>query len=71
MFPSGVTELLQREYQITVAGPSTMAALLNARRWGFPHAGDPSARRGLDNFKVAKTEFGKFGAACSRWQPAT
>ena len=27
---SGVTELLQREYQITVAGPSTMAALLNA-----------------------------------------
>ena len=27
---SGVTELLQRDYQITVAGPSTMAALLNA-----------------------------------------
>ena len=27
---SGITEVLQRDYQITVAGPSTMAALLNA-----------------------------------------
>ena len=32
---SGVTELLQRDYQITVAGPSTMAALLNALQMGF------------------------------------
>ena len=32
---SGVTETLQRDYQITVAGPSTMAALLNALQMGF------------------------------------
>ena len=32
---SGITEVLQRDYQITVAGPSTMAALLNALQMGF------------------------------------
>ena len=31
----GMTETLQRDYQITVAGPSTMAALLNALQMGF------------------------------------
>lgn len=31
----GLVEALQREYQVNVAGPSTMAALLNALQMGF------------------------------------
>ncbi len=31
----GLVETLQREYQVNVAGPSTMAALLNALQMGF------------------------------------
>lgn len=31
----GLVEVLQREYQVNVAGPSTMAALLNALQMGF------------------------------------
>ena len=32
---SGITETLQREFSVTVAGPSTMAATLNALQMGF------------------------------------
>ncbi len=32
---SGLLEVLQREYQVNVAGPSTMAAMLNALQMGF------------------------------------
>ena len=32
---SGLLEALQREYQVNVAGPSTMAALLNSLQMGF------------------------------------
>lgn len=31
----GLVEVLQREYQVNIAGPSTMAALLNALQMGF------------------------------------
>ena len=31
----GMVELLQRDYKVNIAGPSTMAALLNAIRMGF------------------------------------
>lgn len=31
----GLLEILQREYNITIAGPSTMAAMLNALQMGF------------------------------------
>ena len=31
----GLVEILQRDYQINVAGPSTMAALLNSLQMGF------------------------------------
>ena len=31
----GLVEVLQREYQVNVAGPSTMAALLNSLQMGF------------------------------------
>lgn len=32
---SGLAERVQREYKVTVAGPSTLAAMLNALRMGF------------------------------------
>ena len=31
----GMVETLQREYNVSIAGPSTMAALLNALQMGF------------------------------------
>ena len=66
---SGVTELLQRDYQITVAGPSTMAALLNALQMGFrtlaiqKRSGEVWAILG-----AVKTEFEKFGAGLQQMQ---
>ena len=53
---SGVTELLQRDYQITVAGPSTMAALLNALQMGF---------RNPDDHRFLRTCAQRFGAVYS------
>ena len=32
---AGLLEVLQRDYQVNVAGPSTMAALLNSLQMGF------------------------------------
>ncbi|PWM59034.1 MAG: DNA recombination protein RmuC [Subdoligranulum variabile] len=66
---SGVTEILQRDYQITVAGPSTMAALLNALQMGFrtlaiqKRSGEVWAVLG-----AVKTEFEKFGAGLQQMQ---
>ena len=31
----GLVEVLQREYKINIAGPSTMAAMLNSLQMGF------------------------------------
>ena len=66
---SGATEILQRDYQITVAGPSTMAALLNALQMGFrtlaiqKRSGEVWAVLG-----AVKTEFEKFGAGLQQMQ---
>ena len=65
----GVPEILQREYQISVAGPSTMAALLNALQMGFrtlaiqKRSGEVWAVLG-----AVKTEFEKFGAGLTAMQ---
>ena len=69
MVSSGATEILQRDYQITVAGPSTMAALLNALQMGFrtlaiqKRSGEVWAVLG-----AVKTEFEKFGAGLQQMQ---
>ena len=66
---SGVTELLQREYQITVAGPSTMAALLNALQMGFRTLA--IQKRSGEVWTIlgaVKTEFEKFGAGLQQMQ---
>lgn len=66
---SGITETLQREYQISVAGPSTMAALLNALQMGFrtlaiqKRSGEVWAVLG-----AVKTEFEKFGVGLQSLQ---
>ena len=66
---SGVTELLQREYQITVAGPSTMAALLNALQMGFRTLA--IQKRSGEVWTIlgaVKTEFEKFGTGLQQMQ---
>ena len=65
----GMTETLQRDYQITVAGPSTMAALLNALQMGFrtlaiqKRSGEVCTVLG-----AVKTEFEKFGTGLAQMQ---
>ena len=57
----GLIEVLQREYSINVAGPSTMAALLNSLQMGFRTLA--IQKRSNEVWKVlgeVKTEFTKF-----------
>lgn len=57
----GMIEMLQREYGINVAGPSTMAALLNSLQMGFRTLA--IQKRSNEVWRVlgaVKTEFGKF-----------
>lgn len=66
---SGWSEALQRDYQISVAGPSTMAALLNALQMGFRTLA--IQKRSGEVWQVlaaVKTEFEKFGAALQSMQ---
>ena len=66
---SGITEALQRDYQITVAGPSTMAALLNALQMGFRMLA--IQKRSGEVWTIlgaVKTEFEKFGAGLQQMQ---
>ena len=66
---SGITETLQRDYQITVAGPSTMAALLNALQMGFRTLAIQKRSGEVWNILGAvKTEFEKFGAGLQQMQ---
>ena len=57
----GLVELLQREYRITIAGPSTMAAMLNSLRMGFRTLAIQKKSGEVWNIlEAVKTEFGKF-----------
>lgn len=65
----GVTESLQRDYQISVAGPSTMAALLNALQMGFRTLAIQKRSGEVWTVLAAvKTEFEKFGAGLQAMQ---
>ncbi len=58
----GLCEFLQREYRITVAGPTTIAAMLNSLQMGFRTlAVEKRAGEVWNLLSVVKTEFGKFG----------
>ncbi|MCQ4726347.1 DNA recombination protein RmuC [Anaerotignum faecicola] len=57
----GMVETLQREYKVNIAGPSTMAALLNSLQMGFRTFA--IQKRSTEVWKVlgaVKTEFDKF-----------
>ncbi|MCL2498400.1 MAG: DNA recombination protein RmuC [Symbiobacteriaceae bacterium] len=58
----GLLEALQREYRVTIAGPTTMAALLNSLQMGFQTLA--IQKRSGEVWRVlgaVKTEFGRFG----------
>ncbi|NIC39459.1 DNA recombination protein RmuC, partial [Aquabacterium sp. A08] len=58
----GLVELLQREHRVTLAGPTTLLAMLNALQMGFRTLA--LERRSSEVWQVlgaVKTEFGKFG----------
>ena len=58
----GLFESLQRDHRVTIAGPTTLSALLNSLQMGFRTLA--IAKRSSEVWKilgVVKTEFGKFG----------
>jgi DNA recombination protein RmuC len=58
----GLFEKLQREHRVTVAGPTTLSALLNSLQMGFRTLA--IAQRSSEVWSIlgaVKTEFGKFG----------
>jgi DNA recombination protein RmuC len=58
----GLIEVLQREYKVNIAGPTTMAALLNSLQMGFKTLAIQKRSSEVWNVLAAvKTEFGKFG----------
>ena len=65
----GMVETLQRDYQVNVAGPSTMAALLNSLQMGFKTLA--IQKRSNEVWQVlgaVKTEFEKFGQGLGKMQ---
>ena len=60
---------LQRDYQVNVAGPSTMAALLNSLQMGFKTlAIQKRSGEVWQLLGAVKTEFDKFGQGLSKMQ---
>lgn len=65
----GMVEELQRSYKVNLAGPSTMAALLNSLQMGFKTLA--IQKRSSEVWEVlgaVKTEFGKFGEVITKAQ---
>ncbi len=57
----GMVEILQRDYKVNIAGPSTMAALLNSLQMGFKTLA--VQKRSVEVWRIlgsVKTEFDKF-----------
>lgn len=60
---NGLVEVLQREYQVNIAGPSTMAALLNSLQMSFrTFAIQKRSGEVWQVLGAVKTEFDKFAA---------
>ncbi len=63
----GLCDFLQREYRIVVAGPTTLAALLNSLQMGFRTlAIEKRSSEVWELLGVVKTEFGKFGTVLAK-----
>lgn len=65
----GMVEVLQRDYQVNVAGPSTMAAILNSLQMGFKTlAIQQKSNYAWEVLGAVKTEFGKFEDSLTKMQ---
>lgn len=65
----GMVEALQREYKINIAGPTTMAALLNSLQMGFKTLAIQKHSSEVWNVLAAvKTEFDNFGGVLAATQ---
>lgn len=65
----GLVEILQREYKVNIAGPSTMAALLNSLQMGFKTlAVQKRSAQVWEVLNSVKTEFDKFGSVLEATQ---
>jgi len=63
----GLTDLLQRDFRVTVAGPTTLTALLNSLQMGFRTlALEKRSSEVWEVLGAVKTEFGKFGEVLAR-----
>ncbi|TAK78646.1 MAG: DNA recombination protein RmuC [Aquabacterium sp.] len=63
----GLVEALQREHRVTLAGPTTLLAMLNSLQMGFRTLA--LEKRSSEVWKVlgaVKTEFGKFGEVLAK-----
>ena len=59
---AGLADFLQREYQVTISGPTTLAALLNSLQMGFRTlAIEKRSSEVWQLLEAVKTEFFKFG----------
>lgn len=68
----GLMEWLQREHRVTLAGPTTLMAMLNALQMGFRTLA--LERRSSEVWQVlgaVKTEFGKFGDVLAKVRSQT
>jgi DNA recombination protein RmuC len=65
----GLVETLSRDYKVNIAGPTTMAALLNSLQMGFKTLA--IQKRSAEVWRVlgaVKSEFGKFSACLEKVQ---
>jgi DNA recombination protein RmuC len=65
-------EVLQREYRVTLAGPTTLMAMLNSLQMGFRTLA--LEKRSSEVWQVlgaVKTEFGKFGDVLAKVKTQT
>ncbi|MFP8835585.1 DNA recombination protein RmuC [Hydrogenophaga sp. XSHU_21] len=68
----GLMELLQREHRVTLAGPTTLMAMLNSLQMGFRTLA--LEKRSSEVWQVlgaVKTEFGKFGDVLAKVKSQT
>lgn len=65
----GLIELLQREYKVVAAGPTTLGAILNALQMGFRTlAIEKRSSEVWEILGAVKTEFGKYGEVLDKVQ---
>lgn len=63
----GLSDFLQREYRVSITGPTTLTALLNSLQMGFRTlAIEKRSSEVWEILGAVKTEFGKFGDVLAR-----